>query len=100
MRAGTGGAVFHARDRLDQRFLLCNGNSLFDCNLANLLAAAADDAPEVIGRMLLRRLDDASRYGVVALDGDRITAFRERPSPGTPVSINARHLPVRPPAGR
>ena len=25
--------------------------------------------------MLLRRLDDASRYGVVELDGDRVIAF-------------------------
>ena len=40
-RAGTGGAVFHARDRLADRFLLCNGDSLFDCNLARLLADAA-----------------------------------------------------------
>ena len=36
VRAGTGGAVFHARDLLQDRFLLCNGNSLFDCNLANV----------------------------------------------------------------
>src|SRR5208337_1047352 len=40
-RAGTGGAVFHARDKLADRFLLCNGDSLFDCNLARLLADAA-----------------------------------------------------------
>ncbi|MGE0225860.1 MAG: HAD-IIIA family hydrolase [Acetobacteraceae bacterium] len=89
IRAGTGGALYHARDRLDRRFLLCNGDSLFDCNLANLLAAAAQDGPDVTGRMLLRRLDDASRYGVVALDGDRVTAFRERPPPGSPGTINA-----------
>ena len=38
VRAGTGGAVFHARERLDERFLLCNGDSLFDCNLARLLS--------------------------------------------------------------
>ena len=37
-RAGTGGAVFHARERLAERFLLCNGDSLFDCNLARLLS--------------------------------------------------------------
>jgi D-glycero-D-manno-heptose 1,7-bisphosphate phosphatase len=87
-RAGTGGAVFHARDRLDQRFLLCNGDSLFDCNLARLLAAAADDRPDVTGRMVLRQLDDASRFGVVALEDDRVTAFRERPPPGTGGVIN------------
>ncbi len=89
LRAGTGGAVYHARDRLDQRFLLCNGDSLFDGNLAGLLAAGATDEPNVIGRMMLRRLDDASRFGVVALDGDRVTAFHERPPPGTGGTINA-----------
>nr|WP_294566427.1 HAD-IIIA family hydrolase [uncultured Rhodopila sp.] len=88
MRAGTGGAVFHARDLLHDRFLLCNGDSLFDTNLSALLADAAADSPETVGRVMLRRLDDASRYGVVTLDGGRITAFRERPPAGTPGTIN------------
>ena len=35
-RSGTGGAVFHARNLLDERFLLCNGDSLFATNLARL----------------------------------------------------------------
>ena len=38
-RAGTGGALYYARDRLEQRFLLCNGDSLFDGNLARMLSA-------------------------------------------------------------
>ncbi len=88
-RAGTGGAVFHARDRLAERFLLCNGDSLFDTNLAALLSAAARDEGQVVGRMMLRRLPDASRAGVVTLDGDRVTTFLERPEPGTPGIINA-----------
>jgi D,D-heptose 1,7-bisphosphate phosphatase len=89
LRAGTGGAVFHARDRLDQHFLLCNGDSLLDFNLATLLSAASDDGPAVIGRMLLRRLDDASRYGTVVLQGEQVSEFRERPAPGTAGVINA-----------
>src|ERR1700722_11955499 len=83
VRAGTGGAVFHARNQLQDRFLLCNGDSLFDCNLSTLLADAAADAPDVTGRIVLRRLDDASRYGVVDTEGDRVTAFRARPPAGT-----------------
>ncbi len=79
VRAGTGGAVFHARERLDRRFLLCNGDSLLDCNLARLLSAGAEDGAEVVGRLLLRRIDDASRYGVVTLDGDRVSGFGGRP---------------------
>lgn len=116
VRAGTGGAVVHARDRLDERFLLCNGDSLFDGNLARLLAAAAgstertdlattpsgrleavltasaSDVPSAsapLGWMMLRRLPDASRYGVVTLEGDRVTAFRERPAHGVAGLINA-----------
>lgn len=93
-RAGTGGAVFHARDRLADRFLLCNGDSLLDCNLANLLAAAAGDDAGVTGRILLRALPDASRFGVVETDGDHVVAFRERPPPDAqaaarPGTINA-----------
>lgn len=92
--AGTGGALFHAREHLAERFLLCNGDSWLDCNLARLLADAAKDPEDTVGRMLLRRLPDASRYGVVETEGDRVTAFRERPEPGQgetarPGTINA-----------
>jgi D,D-heptose 1,7-bisphosphate phosphatase len=89
LRAGTGGAVFHAREHLDQRFLLCNGDSLFDCNLAALLAAASDDEPAVTGRILLRHLDKPSRYGAVVLAGDRVSEFREHPISGAAGVINA-----------
>jgi histidinol-phosphate phosphatase family protein len=79
VRAGTGGALRHARHLLDARFLLCNGDSLLDFNLASLLAAASADPPDVLGRITVRAVDDASRYGAVELDGDHVTAFRERP---------------------
>lgn len=87
--AGTGGALHHARALLDERFLLCNGDSWLDFNLARLLADGARDGDGVTGRMVLRRLDDASRYGVADTQGDRITGFRERPEPGQPGTINA-----------
>ena len=86
IRAGTGGALFHARDLLDERFLLCNGDSLFDCNLARLVYTGNTG---MAARMLLRRMDDASRYGVVALEGNRITAFNERPCSATGGLVNA-----------
>ena len=89
VRAGTGGAIYHARDRLGERFLLCNGESLLDCNIADLLATAARDNESVTGRMVLRQSDDVSRFGVARLDGDRITGFSERPSPGTGGIVNA-----------
>ena len=91
-RAGTGGALFHAAPLLDDRFLLCNGDSLFDCNIASLLSAFAQDGPDVLARMIVREVPDASRYGTVALDGDRVTTFAERPDTaqsGAPGLINA-----------
>ncbi len=84
-RAGTGGALFHARDLLAPRFLLCNGDSLFDCNLARLFG----EAPHAIARMVLRAVPDASRYGVVTLSGERVSAFAERPEQAGPGLINA-----------
>lgn len=39
--------------------------------------------------MVLRQLADASRFGVVTRDGDRITGFSERPPPDTGGIINA-----------
>lgn len=87
--AGTGGALAQAAPLLAPEFLLCNGDSLFDCNLAALLAARAADPRDVPARMLLRPIADASRYGVVSLEAGRVTAFRERPEPGTPGIINA-----------
>ncbi len=86
VRAGTGGALFHARGHLQNSFLLLNGDSLFDCDLAPALARAEE--PGVLGRLLLRRVADASRYGVVETSGDRVTAFQERPQPGRPGLIN------------
>jgi D-glycero-D-manno-heptose 1,7-bisphosphate phosphatase len=80
LRAGTGGALFHARPQLADRFLLCNGDSLFDCNIAALLGDFAHDGADVLGRLIVRELPDSARYGTVALDGDRITEFAERPA--------------------
>ncbi len=91
-RAGTGGALHHAAPLLAERFLMCNGDSLFDCNVAALLAGFAADGDDVLGRMVVRAIPDASRYGTVTLDGDRVTAFRERPeagAAGAPGLINA-----------
>ncbi|MDE2005211.1 MAG: HAD-IIIA family hydrolase [Rhodospirillales bacterium] len=87
--AGTGGALRQAASLLDAQFLLCNGDSLFDTNLAELLARRAADDAATIGRLALRALPDASRYGVIAREGERITGFAERPAPGAPGIINA-----------
>ncbi len=80
VRAGTGGALYNAAALLDEQFLLVNGDSFFDCTLGPMLAMQPEEG--VLGRLMLRELTDASRYGVVALEGTVITAFKARPAPG------------------
>ena len=77
-RAGTGGAVWHARDRLDDRFFLLNGDSWFDINLLDFAGRAIGE-PAATGAVAVRTLPDASRYGVVEIDHERVTGFRDRP---------------------
>ncbi len=87
MRAGTGGALHHAAALLDDKFLLCNGDSVFDCNLSLLLRDAG--ARPALCRMLLRAVGDTDRYGVVTVEGDLVTAFQPRAERPTAGLVNA-----------
>lgn len=73
--AGTGGALVNAAGLLDPWFVMANGDSLFDINLRALTAGSLSG---FAGRLALRHVPDAARYGSVMLDGERITAFREK----------------------
>lgn len=74
---GTGGALSFAYDSLDPRFLLLNGDSLFDFNWLDLITVFDDNRDCQIA-MALRTVADSSRYGVVEMTGSRITMFHER----------------------
>jgi D,D-heptose 1,7-bisphosphate phosphatase len=82
--AGTGGAVWRARDRFDPEFLLLNGDSWFDTNTV-ALARALQEKPEAVGVLALRSLPDAGRYSTVVLNSGHITHLAEwpdKPGPG------------------
>ncbi|MFO1102114.1 MAG: HAD-IIIA family hydrolase [Methylocystis sp.] len=77
LRAGTGGAVRFAEAKLDDVFLLMNGDSWFDVNLRSLTAFAQARGESAMV-LALRAMPDVSRYGAVTLAGDKITGFREK----------------------
>jgi D-glycero-D-manno-heptose 1,7-bisphosphate phosphatase len=52
------------RDQLQERFLLCEDAAPFDWNLAHLLADAAGDGPEAIGRIACRDASTSLGIGV------------------------------------
>lgn len=71
---GTGGALRFAFPLLDSCFLLTNGDSLFDFNWLDLTQHFQPDTQVAMG---LRALPDASRFGVVELEGEVVRGFHE-----------------------
>ena len=81
---GTAGALVHAAGRLQQRFLLLNGDSFFDFNILDL-AAQADES---LVHMALRADVVGDRFGRVVLDGGQVRAFIA-PGQGATGPVNA-----------
>ncbi len=78
-RAGTGGALWHARDRLRDAFYLLNGDSWFDINLL-ALAQQMRASEQAIGAIAVRHLADAARYGSVVFTAEgQILDYAPRP---------------------
>jgi D,D-heptose 1,7-bisphosphate phosphatase len=67
---GSAGAIRHAADRLHERFLLLDSDSLFDSNWLDLMLVLS---PDTLAVMALRRVSIAPR--AVALNGERVTGF-------------------------
>lgn len=75
---GTGGALALAlaQNKLDETFLFCNGDTIFDFNYNDLLCLIANSTA-LVG-LSLRRVDDASRYGSVELVDTTVMKFAEK----------------------
>jgi dTDP-glucose pyrophosphorylase/histidinol phosphatase-like enzyme len=81
---GTAGALTIARESLDPRFLMMNGDAFFDINLRALEQASQQDG--AMATLALRSVADAARYGHVIEEHGSVVAFLEkdlsRPGPG------------------
>jgi dTDP-glucose pyrophosphorylase/histidinol phosphatase-like enzyme len=81
---GTAGALTIARESLDPRFLMMNGDAFFDINLRALEQASQQDG--AMATLALRSVADAARYGRVIEEHGSVVAFLEkdlsRPGPG------------------
>ena len=84
--AGTSGALRLAEHLLAPEFLLINGDTWFDVNLLDL--APKSFAGDWLISMCLRRVPDASRYGLVGLSGEVVTSIEEKPRSAQPGVIN------------
>jgi mannose-1-phosphate guanylyltransferase len=76
---GTCGAVKNVADRLDDTFMVFNGDILTDINLSNLLDYHRQKG--ALATIALTSVDDPTSYGLVPLKQDgRVEAFLEKPS--------------------
>jgi D,D-heptose 1,7-bisphosphate phosphatase len=81
---GTAGALIHAADLLQNRFLLLNGDSFFDFNILDLVSRAGTD----LVHMALRAEVVGDRFGRVVLENDRVRSFIA-PGHGATGPVNA-----------
>ncbi|WP_316978233.1 sugar phosphate nucleotidyltransferase [Shumkonia mesophila] len=81
---GTAGALRQASAQLPARWVLMNGDTLFDVDPARL----DQSGEEWMVSMALRRLDDTARSGTVSLKDGRVDEFHERGT-GGPGLVNA-----------
>ncbi|NHN48713.1 NTP transferase domain-containing protein [Halostella sp. JP-L12] len=83
---GTGHAVLQAEDYVDDEFLVLNGDRIITADLVEQLVETRSETSETV--MAVTRADDPTEYGVVTLDGDRVTGITEKPrAPAAPSDI-------------
>lgn len=76
---GTCGAVKNVADRLDDTFMVFNGDILTDINLSHLLEYHRQKG--AMATIALTSVDDPTSYGLVPLKGDgQVEAFIEKPN--------------------
>lgn len=91
---GTGGAAaFALQGATDEPALVLNGDTLLQVDLAAVFDWYHREPARVA--MVLREMDDVSRYGAVSVTDDRVTGFLEKGREG-PGLINAGVYLVQP----
>lgn len=78
---GTAGAVRAALERVEDTFLVLNGDVLTDID--PLGGVAAHRRSGAGATLTLIEVEDTSTFGVCVREGSRIVAFVEKPAPGT-----------------
>jgi len=75
---GTGGALKHAAELLDDRFVVCNGDILTDMDLSAQLRQ--HEQTGATATLALVRVEDPSAYGLVRIGEDQaVSEFFEKP---------------------
>ncbi len=82
-RLGTAGPIKAAKDKIDGTFLMLNGDIISNVNISGIIAFHV--GMECWGTINMINLP--SPFGIIDLEGNKITAFREKPV--LPYKMNA-----------
>lgn len=84
---GTAGAIKNAAKYINGgHFLVINADTFYNLDYGSLMDISTRENSKMV--LVLREIEDPSRYGVVTLDGNRITGFNEKAQPGRKALIN------------
>lgn len=91
---GTGGALVYAasQQKLDDTFMLMNGDSWIDANLTDYVhqwEMNKKSHPAIQAQLLLQTVSDASRFGTVAVKDGIVQRFSEKDAQAKAGVINA-----------
>jgi mannose-1-phosphate guanylyltransferase len=96
---GTAGAIANALDRLDDTFLVLNGDILTDLDLGAMLDFHRTRG--ALATISLAEVEDARPFGLVDVDPNgRVGAFREKPSDPVKGRVNTGTYVLEPAAVR
>ncbi|MBD5134489.1 MAG: NTP transferase domain-containing protein [Lachnospiraceae bacterium] len=74
---GTAGAIKNAVKYINQEyFLVLNADTFYNLEYGSLLDIREQEDSKMV--LVLREIEESSRYGVVTLNGSRITGFNEK----------------------
>ncbi|MXR50939.1 NTP transferase domain-containing protein [Halovenus sp. WSH3] len=85
---GSGHALSQAADVVSEPLLVVNGDRLIESSAVEAVATAFSESGRPAAMAVIER-DQASRYGVVSLDGDEVTELVEKPDSEGHGLINA-----------
>lgn len=75
---GTANAISYGRDFIDDSLIVLNGDIILDSEILGEIIEDYKDS-EVDTLMVIKEVEDPSSFGVVELEGDRITNIVEKP---------------------
>lgn len=75
-RGGTGEAVRTGKGKIKEKFILINGDILFD---QIIIKKMIETVKNYDGLMTCKEVNEPKRYGIIEIDGDRIVKIVEKP---------------------